>query len=58
MGDEITTRGYVALTSTGCTTIMIVVLTITSGLGSFLDLWELVWFGYGSQRVWVRLVKL
>jgi hypothetical protein len=38
------------LTSAECTTIMIAELTVTSGLGSSLDYWELVWFGYG----WVR----
>jgi hypothetical protein len=34
---EITTRGYMTLTSAGCTTIMIVELAVTSGLGSSLD---------------------
>jgi hypothetical protein len=36
-GDEITTHGYRVLSSTECTTIMIVVLIVTSGLGSSLD---------------------
>jgi hypothetical protein len=31
---EITTRGYRVLTFANCTTIMTVVLTVTSGLGS------------------------
>jgi hypothetical protein len=35
--DEITTRGYRALTFPKCTTIMIVMLTVISGLGSFRD---------------------
>jgi hypothetical protein len=35
--DEITTRGYRALTSTKCLTVMIAVLMVTSGLGSSLD---------------------
>jgi hypothetical protein len=35
--DEITTRGYRVLTSVECTTIMIAILTVTSGLGSSLD---------------------
>jgi hypothetical protein len=35
--DKITTRGYRALTSTKCTTIMIVILTVTSGMRSSLD---------------------
>jgi hypothetical protein len=35
--DEITTRGYKALTFAKCTTIMTVVLTVTSGLGSSFD---------------------
>jgi hypothetical protein len=35
--DEITTRGYRALTFVKCTTIMIAELTVTSGLGSSLD---------------------
>jgi hypothetical protein len=37
MGDEITMRGYRALTSTECTTIMTVVLIVTSDLRSSLD---------------------
>jgi hypothetical protein len=36
-GEEITTRGYGVLTSAECTTIMIVELAVTSGLGSSLD---------------------
>jgi hypothetical protein len=36
--DKITTRGCVALTFVKCTTIMIVMLTVTSGLGSSRDL--------------------
>jgi hypothetical protein len=32
--DEITTRGYRLLTFAKCTSIMIAVLTVTSGLGS------------------------
>jgi hypothetical protein len=35
--DEITTRGYKALTFTKCTTIIITELAVTSGLGSSLD---------------------
>jgi hypothetical protein len=35
--DEITTRGYRALTFAKCTTMMIVKLTVTSGLGSSQD---------------------
>jgi hypothetical protein len=35
--DEITIHGYRALTFVKCTTIMIVELAITSGLGSSLD---------------------
>jgi hypothetical protein len=37
MGDEITMHGYMVLTSTKCTTIMIVRLAVKSGLGSSLD---------------------
>jgi bisphosphoglycerate-independent phosphoglycerate mutase (AlkP superfamily) len=36
-GDEITTHGYMVLTYTECTTIMIAELTVTSVLGSSLD---------------------
>jgi hypothetical protein len=35
--DEITTRGYMVLTFAKCTTIMIVVLAVTSGLGFSFD---------------------
>jgi hypothetical protein len=35
--DEITTRGFRALTFAKCTTVMIVMLTVTSGLGSSFD---------------------
>jgi hypothetical protein len=35
--DKITTRGYRALTSTECKTIMIAELAVISGLGSSLD---------------------
>jgi hypothetical protein len=35
--DEITTCGYSALTVAKCTTIMIVELAVTSGVGSSLD---------------------
>jgi hypothetical protein len=35
--DEITTRGYRALTFAKCTIIMIAELAVTSGLGSALD---------------------
>jgi hypothetical protein len=35
--DEITTRGYRALTFVKCITVMTVVLTVISGLGSSLD---------------------
>jgi hypothetical protein len=35
--DEITTRGYLALTFAKCTTVMTAVLTVTSGLGSSFD---------------------
>jgi hypothetical protein len=36
-GDEITTRGYMVLTSVECTTIMIAEPAVTSGLGSSFD---------------------
>jgi hypothetical protein len=39
--DEITTRGYRALTFAKCTTIMIVELAVTSSLGSSFD--YMVW---------------
>jgi hypothetical protein len=48
-GDEITICGYWVLTSAECTTVMIAVLIVASGPGSSLDLWELVWFGYGRE---------
>jgi hypothetical protein len=35
--DEITTRGYRALTFANCTTVMTIVHMVTSGLGSFFD---------------------
>jgi hypothetical protein len=35
--DEITTRGYRVLTFAKCTTIVIAVLVVTSGLGSSFD---------------------
>jgi hypothetical protein len=35
--DEITTRGYRALTFVKCTTIMVAELAVTRGLGSSLD---------------------
>jgi hypothetical protein len=35
--DEITMRGYMALTFAKCTTVMIVELAVTSGLGSSFD---------------------
>jgi hypothetical protein len=35
--DEITTRGYSALTFAKCTTIMIAKLAVTSGMGSSLE---------------------
>jgi hypothetical protein len=35
--DEITTRGYRVLTFAKCTTVMTVVLTVTSGMGSSFD---------------------
>jgi hypothetical protein len=35
--DEITTRGYKALTFAKCTTIMTAMLMVTSGLGSSFD---------------------
>jgi hypothetical protein len=35
--DEISTHGYRALTFAKCTTIMVVVLTVTSGRGSSQD---------------------
>jgi hypothetical protein len=41
--DEITTRGYRVLTFVKCTTIIIAVLAVTSGLGSPFD-W-IIWFG-------------
>jgi hypothetical protein len=36
-GVEITTRGYRVLTSVDCTTVMIAMLMVTSGLRSSLD---------------------
>jgi hypothetical protein len=39
--NEITTRGYMALTFVKCITVMTVVLMVTSGLGSSFDL--MVW---------------
>jgi hypothetical protein len=35
--DEITTRGYRALTFAKCITVMAAMLVVTSGLGSFFD---------------------
>jgi hypothetical protein len=35
--DEVTTRGYMVLTFAKCTTVMTVMLTVTSGLGSSFD---------------------
>jgi hypothetical protein len=35
--DEITSRGYMALTFAKCTTLMAAMLTVTSGLGSSFD---------------------
>jgi hypothetical protein len=43
ISDEITTRGYRALTFEKCTTIMIAELAVTSGLGSSFD--KMVWMG-------------
>jgi hypothetical protein len=37
--DEITTRGYRVLTFAKCTTIVIAVLVVTSGMGSSLTRW-------------------
>jgi hypothetical protein len=37
MGDEITIRGYMVLTSIECTTIMVAKLAVTSGLGFSFD---------------------
>jgi hypothetical protein len=53
MGDEITTRGYRVLTFAKCTTIMIVKLAGTSGLGSSLEsmVMEWFWYGYGCGMV-------
>jgi hypothetical protein len=42
--DEITMRGYRALTFAKCTTIMIVELTVKSSLGSSQDYMVWVWF--------------
>jgi hypothetical protein len=36
-GDEITMRGYRVLTSTECTIVMVVMLTVTSSQDSSLD---------------------
>jgi hypothetical protein len=47
--DEITTRGYRALTFIKCTTIMIAELAVTSSLGSSLDWREWLCFGYGIE---------
>jgi hypothetical protein len=45
---NLTTRGYIALTFAMCTTVMTVVLTVTSGLGSSRDYMVLgvVWFEF------------
>jgi hypothetical protein len=53
ISDEITTRGYVALTFVKCTTIMIVELAVTSGIGSSLEymVWEWCWYGYSFGLV-------
>jgi hypothetical protein len=52
--NEITTRGYMVLTSAECTTIMTAVLMVTSGLGSSFD-W-MVWLGIdGFGLVFVEL---
>jgi hypothetical protein len=50
--DEITTCGYSALTFAKCTTIMIVELAVTSGVGSSLDYREWFWYGYGIVMTW------
>jgi hypothetical protein len=57
MGDEITTRGYMTLTSTECTTTMIAKLAVISGLISSLDymVLEMVWFWI---CFWLSCVKL
>jgi hypothetical protein len=53
MGDEVTTHGYRVLTFAKCTTIMIVKLAGTSGLGSSLEsmVMEWFWYGYGCGMV-------
>jgi hypothetical protein len=49
--DKITTHWYRILTFAKCTTVMTVVLTVTSGLGSSIDLrkWYWEWHGIGSR---------
>jgi hypothetical protein len=42
--DEITTRDYRVLNFAKCTTVMIAVLAVTSGLGSSFD--KMVWYGW------------
>jgi hypothetical protein len=63
-GDEITTCGYRALSSTECQTIMIVVLPVKRCLGSSLDLIVLVWVWFAllvrfvmSPCVLVKVVR-
>jgi hypothetical protein len=50
-GNEITTLGYRALTFVKCTTIMIAMLMVTSGLGSSRDLLVWDWYGFGLACV-------
>jgi hypothetical protein len=54
IGNEITMHGYIILTSTECTTIMIVELAVTRSLGSSLE--QRVWFGCGMGLVMVLVL--
>jgi hypothetical protein len=49
--DEITTCGYRVLTFAKCTTIMVVELAVTSGLGSSLDWMVGMWDGWNGSGV-------
>jgi hypothetical protein len=49
--DEITTHGYMVLTSAECTTIMIIELAVTSGLGCS----SIRWVSMGMGWYWSSL---
>jgi hypothetical protein len=53
--DEITTRGYRALTFAKCRTILIVELAVTSGLESSLD--YMVWLWNGWSWFWFSFME-